>query len=369
MGGLGLAVLIATPGLAPAQYYTPAMVPPNPLYQHPAYQFQYNIGATVPTAFGRTFIGVTVPYTRAPQFFSPYYGQRTYNYSWSGSAVPNSGYLTGSIGRYDSYSSQREFEKAQRDANRIWGNPDAVKNLIREQIGPDKVGFAPGAGAGKPTADALVNALRAATESEISSGEALNQILLAIVTAEAKGAKGVSPFTPPQVLEEIRFAGAAGEALNLLRQAGHLPFPTGFDAPPLAGQREAIERDFSALAAPLLAGKPFDPARLATFETTLKKAEAAAPAVIRDLSFEEAIATRRFLNLLAGTVRTLRAGGVTGLVNPTWATEGTSVAELVKHMTRFKLQFARAAEGNEPAYLALHRAMTIYLLVLTQPKK
>jgi hypothetical protein len=60
---------------------------------------------------------------------------------------------------------------------------------------------------------------------------------------------------------------------------------------------------------------------------------------------------------------------MTGLVNPAWATEGTNVADLVKHMTKYKLQFGPAAEGDEPSYLVLHRALTTYLFVLTQPKK
>jgi hypothetical protein len=365
---LALCGLAVFPAAAAAQF-TPAIVPPNPLYQHPAYQYQFNVGVSVPTAFGRTFVGGTVPFTRAPQFFSPNYGQRPV-YPWTGSGVPSSGYMTGSIGRYDSYSVQRDFEKAQREAALIWGNPDAAKNLISNQWAYEKVGLVPAAGgAAKPAVEALADALRASTEAEVASGEALNQILVAIVTAEAKGAKGVSAFLPPQVLGEIRFAGASGDSLNLLRQAGRLPFPGAFDAPELAELRDALRRDFSAAAAPLLAGKTHDVTKLAALERTLKQTESAAPAVIRDLSFEDAIAARKFLNQLAGTVRTIKTGGAAGLVNPAWTTEGTNVADLVRHMTKFKIRFGPAAEGGETAYLALHRGMTTYLFVLTQPKK
>jgi hypothetical protein len=119
----------------------------------------------------------------------------------------------------------------------------------------------------------------------------------------------------------------------------------------------------------MFTGKAPEPAKLAALEDGLKKMEAAAAPVIRDLSFQEAIAARRFLNQLAAAVRTLKAGGLTGLVNPAWATEGTSVANLVKHMTAYKIQFGPALEGNEPSYLALHRSLATYLFILSQPKK
>ena len=162
------------------------------------------------------------------------------------------------------------------------------------------------AAASKDNTEALMTALHARTETEVASGEALNHILAAIVAAEAKGGKGVSAFLPPQVLGEVRFAGKTGEVLNLLRQAGHLPFPAAFETPELRPMRDAIERDISALAAPMLLGKPYEAGKLAVLEADLKKAELASPIVIREQSFEDAIATRRFLNQLAGLTRTLR---------------------------------------------------------------
>jgi hypothetical protein len=361
-----LAILALLP--AASAQFAPAVVPPNPLYQHPAYRFQFSIGPSVPTAFGPAFVGMTAPATRAPQYLSPYYGQMPV-YSWSGRGV-RYGYMTGSIGRYDSAGMQRDFAKAQREAAEMWGNPEFVKRMISDQWAYEKIGLAPAVpGAGKAPADALAISLRAATEAEVASGEALNHIFAAIVSAEAKGGKGVSAFLPPQVLDEVRFAGPAGETVNLLRQSGRLPFPAAFDEAALRDLRNALERDFAAVAAPLLAGKPLEVVKLTTLEATLKKMEAAAPAVIRDLSFQEAVAARRFLNQLASAVRTLKAGGITGLVNPAWSTEGTSVANLVKHMTKYKIQFAPALEGNEPTYLALHRSLSTYLFVLTNSKK
>lgn len=378
-----LLAVVLFPGISAAQYqpYPPSVVPPNPLYySHPAYRYQLRFGVSVPTAYGPAFVGQTVPLTRAPQLYIPLNPSTNPIYPWAGGTVPSSGYvtggyLTGGSGRYDSYSAMSDFEKAQRYATRYWASPDAANYMISQQWAYEKLGYTPtgaGAGAGKPPADTLINALNVSSEADVASGAALNQILAAIATAESRGGKGASAFLAPQVLEEVRFAGATGDALNLLRQSGRLPYPAVFSTPELSDFRDAIDREFTAMAAPALAGKAIDPAKLMKFESTLKKVETVAPAIIRDLSFEEAIATRRFLNQFANTVRSLKAGGVTGLVNPAWATEGTKTADLANHMAKFKLQFAAAADGTEPSYLALHRSLSTYLFALTEsapPKK
>src|SRR5262249_2497476 len=137
----------------------------------------------------------------------------------------------------------------------------------------------------------------------------------------------------------------------------------------LVDLRDALEKDFSAVATPILTGKPADATRITRLEQTLKKVEDVAPPVLRNLSFEDAIASRKFLNQFANAVKALKANGGAGLVVPTWATEGANVAELVRHMTKFKMQFAPAPPGSEPAYFALHRALAAYFFVLNQPKK
>jgi hypothetical protein len=60
---------------------------------------------------------------------------------------------------------------------------------------------------------------------------------------------------------------------------------------------------------------------------------------------------------------------MTGFVNPKWGTEGANVADLVKHMTKFKLLFGPAALGNEEAYVAMHRGLAAYLFLLSQNGK
>jgi hypothetical protein len=370
-----VAAALALPAVASAQFFIPATSPPgHPLSGLAPYRYQPYFGVPAQSIYGRVIVGAPIPYydpvlsdPRLP--FSNWYARPYSNPaipSWAGGRGVTSGYMSGGAIRNDM---QRDFEKAQKEASRLWGASDSAKTLITEQWSYEKLGTKPAVTAGKSQDDALVKALGAVTEADIASGEPLNQILAAIATAEAKGGKAVSAFLGPQQVDEIRFGGALGETLNLIRLSGRLPFPPVFSVPEMRDVRDALERDFAAATAPLLAGKPVDAGKLMQLEFTLKKVEEIAPPYVREEAFEDAVAARCFLNQLANAVRTLKAGGLTGLVNPAWASDGTTVAELVKHMTKFKLQFGPAPEGSEPTYLTLHRALATYLFVLTQPKK
>jgi hypothetical protein len=378
LGGVGM--LLSTSAAAQPPQWTPAYVPPNPLYNLLPYQYQLNVGVPIQTTYGRAFVGWTAPFTPAPQYFSPNYGMGYGGYTppWMPRGT-SMGYMSGgsASGYSAAYSTPAaaDFQKAQYAAGamRKYGYPDEAKKTINEQWDYEKGATtpAPAAGGKAPAAepDALQRALGAADEHAVASGEALNHILAAITASEAKGAKGVSAYLPPRVLDEIRFGTPAGDALNLVRLSGRLPFPPAFAAPELVDLRDALERDFAAVADPLLTGKAADPTKVTKLEQTLKKAEDLAPPVIRNLSFEEAIASRKFLNQLSNTVRFLKSSSGAGLVVPAWSTEGANVAELVKQMTKFKLQFAPAQPGSEPIYFALHKALSAYFFVLNQPKK
>ena len=157
--------------------------------------------------------------------------------------------------------------------------------------------------------------------------------------------------------------------MNLVRRAGRDPLPAAFRRPELAAIGQELDRDLAAAAAPVLAGKPAAPDRVLKLELAARQARKALEPAIANLEFEDAIAARRFLNQLDGAVKTLKGSGTSGLVDPKWATEGTSVADLVAHMTRNKLLFGPAEQGEEDAYFALHRGLVAYLFVLGDDAK
>jgi hypothetical protein len=155
----------------------------------------------------------------------------------------------------------------------------------------------------------------------------------------------------------------------MIRQTGKIPFPANFPGATLAENKAALEADFAAAIAPLQAGKAVDLAKVNKLEASLKKLEAGAPPVIRSLAFEDAVAARRFLNQFNSAIKALKSNSVAGLINPKWATDGISVSDLVKHMTKYKLLFANASAGGEGSYTTLHKALATYLFVLSQAKK
>lgn len=283
-----------------------------------------------------------------------------------------SGYITGGVGARNlaAENFQKNVAKAQNQA--ALTADTGAKNQIFDQWAYEKLGVMglPALQPGKDVPEALLKALTGANENELVSGEALNHIEIGIVAAEGKGGKAPSAFLPPDLLAEIRFAGSpAADALNLLRQTGRLDFPAAFDADALKPSRAALEADFAAATAPVLVGRTPDTAKLAKLEATVKAAQEALTPAIRDLPFEDATAAKKFLNDMAATIPVLRDPKSAGLVNPKWATEGTNVADLVKHMARHKLLFGPAPKGGEEAYMALHQALAAYLIAISPQKK
>jgi len=353
--------------------WTPTIAPPNPLYSMTPYRYQINIGAPVPTVYGSTFVGWTAPFTPAPQLFSPNHGRANTGPAWNPSGSSIQGYMYGGniMGYANRVGGQRDFERAQQAAAIQRNQLNTANKAIHDQWAYEKTGVIvpAGAQAGGNQSDALQRALGLLDETELLSGESLNIIQSAIMEAEARGAKGTSPYLTPRLLEDVRFATPAGDALNLIRQWNRLPFPAAFAQPELRELRDNLEKDFGAIALPLLSGKSLEPAKLTKLEQTLQQLESAVAPVIRNLSFQEAIASRKFLNQMANAVKALNSPANSGLVKATWATEGANVNELLKHMAKFKLRFGPAPQGGDTSYFALHRALATYYFILTQPKK
>ena len=381
LGGLGI---FLTPDVASAQFVrggfgfppgAPVIVPsPNPFFYTP--RFHSSFGVRVNTLSGPLAIGYSYTsigfrpafgfpngsiYPTAPVYAG--YGGYAYGYGTAYGASNPYG------GRYDAMSGlQYDLMQAQRDA----ANSGAGKYQTEQWTSA-------GGGVMPPPAEPLENpaqiaailkALDAPDSPEVTSGEALNNALKVIVALEGKGAKGPSAYLSPTLLDEIHFGGTpASDTLNLVRQAGRLEFPSAFNNPALQKVREDIEKDFAAVAFAVQAGRSPESAKLAKLESTVQRAQDASAPVIKDLPFAEATAAGRFLNQLTAAIPVLKSRSAPTLVNPKWSAEGTTVAELVKHMSKHNLRFAAAPEGNEESYLAVYRNLASYHAVLTSPKK
>ncbi|VTR91543.1 unnamed protein product [Gemmata massiliana] len=361
---LGGAGFLLSPTTASAQFGpraglggpAPIIVPSfNPFFYVPQYRYQST--TFLPGPFSNTTIWTTRYYysTNPIWSVSPAY-PAIYSQSLGSS------YSSMGVRPNLALEAQRDLMRAQRSMS----TPPASTSAVGSKPAGAVIESVPSS----PMPEGFGTALAPADRAKVLSGESLNDLLTAIVKAEPNGGLRASAFVPNMLLNEVRFGGSdAAEALNLARRAGSLEFPAAFDNPALKEDRIALARDFAAVAERLQAGKAVDANKRAQFEVTLQKAEAAFASIKKDLPADDATAAKRFLDQMATALKVMKTDAATGLIDPKWSSEGTTVADLVKHMTRYKLQFAGAPAGNEESYLTLHRNFAGYLFLLTQPKK
>jgi hypothetical protein len=367
--------LPALPALPPIN-----VVPPlQPLTPLP------NLGLGVPTPYYWSSRGFSIGPPGGPSIgFAEYYGSwgvTPWAY-WSGWNYPpfgysaysgsGSGYMSGGSAN-DPYA--REYARAQRDAAQERRDADLMARPriagAREYENRDGTKALPEIKGGT-SPEAQEQAINETDPAAIATGEPLNHLLHAVVAADTKNAKLSSLYLRPDVLSQVRFGGSpAADALNLLR-AGRPDFPAAFEEPSLAASRDAVEKELAGIAAALKANKAADAAALGRLAAAVKTAQDKLTPVLKDLSFDDAVAARRFLNQLDATVKVLRDPSSAGLVNTKWATDGSSVADLTRYMARYKLLFGPADKGDEEVYTTLHRGLAWYLTALRQnstPKK
>ncbi len=363
----GTAGVLLTPAQAPAQFqlggpYVPNIVPShNPFFYLPQYRYQTSTSLN---------------------FYGPYGNFRYNSYRW-GVSVNNPYAVAGAQAYYNSnplyavgrgtmtsgtaamnqlaLQAQRNLERAQRDA----ALPGA---RVVEPVNPDRgpMGGIPVPGPVPALPPELAAAIAATDPALIAAGDPLNAILKEVKRVESAGAKGPSAFVSPLLMDDLRFAGSpTADLLNLARQS--LDFPAIFDDAALAAVRKDLAKDFAAITDALQSGKAPDAAKVAMFAATVKRVQEAAAPLVKDLPADGP--ARTFLKQLDSATTALRASAGAGLIDPKWASEGLTVADLVKHMTKHKLTFAPAPLGRDDSYATLHKNLATYLFVLTQAKK
>lgn len=367
-----LGVLLATPGAAPAQFFgggfgvggfpRPPLGVPTPRLPNVVFAQQYRFGLN--TGFGQYQVRSTL-YGPVGYYYFAQQGQYRGSYLYPS---PGSGYISGGVANPQLAAAQADLARAQ---NAAAGAAMSAKGAVHEQWAYEKIGVpgVKGVKLGPDAPEAVAKALATTDERVIATGEPLNHILVAASNAAAKAGKVESAFLPPDLLADLVFTGPKADAMNLLRKGARLDFPAGFDAPALVEARTALEREFAAVSSPVLLGKAADPTKAAKLEAAVADARKALAPQVREMSFEDATAARRFLNQLDGAARTFKAPGTAGLVDPAWRVEGTNAAGLVRHLSRHNLLFGPAAPGTEDRYVGTHRALATYLFALTEAQK
>lgn len=363
LGGLGV---FLTPLTASAQYRPPFGIPGAPAFPvpfAPPIVAPLPVYSVLPYTITRAFPQYVLPRQWFPGTNGPGggFGQSTpYMYSPSSAGATATLTMGGASGRENALLiEQHNLEQAQRAATQAASIAPAgtVRNVAAGGV------LDSGAPAG-----GLNPALAAADAKAIASGVALNKLLKEIALAEAKGAKGPSAYVPPLLIKDVRFAGSpAADLLNLARQDALAP-PPAFDAPAVAAPKAELVKDFATVADAMRAGKAVDPASVGQLNASFQKFEETSAPVLKAAPAADAKSGEEFLKAFAGALKVLKDGGAKDLLNPTWDTEGLSGSDLVKHMTKHKLEFAPAPAGAGESYETLNKHLSTYLFVLTKKK-
>jgi hypothetical protein len=210
----------------------------------------------------------------------------------------------------------------------------------------------------------LDRARREPPVTDIFSGRALNALLAHLQTQQGKGLRG-----PNVSLDEIDMAqinvvpeGELGN-IGLVRQIkakGDLVWPSILNGDAYKEARTNFEDRLVAAVNTLRANSAVADNAIRDLEFDVKRMMETLNGSINDLSPSQYIQGKRFLNQLQDAVTAMKNPKAVNYFNGEWAPKGKNVAELVNNMKQRGLRFAAAAPGGEPAYRALHRAMTAY---------
>jgi hypothetical protein len=197
--------------------------------------------------------------------------------------------------------------------------------------------------------------------SEIWSGKALNDLLLAIQQKQALGQQGPKVAIAPDVMGHINVAATAGRgSIGLLRDDGHLSWPQILSGEEYADDRKALDQLSSEAYKQAQAGR-VSGRTIQEMNTALGKLQSDLKRNVDFLSANDYIRAKRFVSDLEDTIGALQDPSVTNFVSGKWTPKATAVEDLAKQMTAQGLKFAAAVPGDEAAYQALHSSLVAYL--------
>jgi hypothetical protein len=207
---------------------------------------------------------------------------------------------------------------------------------------------------------ALNRARNAPPAVEIWSGDALNSMLTAVQSAQARGIKG--PLVPlaPDLVKHINVTtGVTRGSTGLLKAGGKLSWPFALRQPTFDGDRSAIDKALRDAISQAASGE-VNVTTLNSLNDGIKQFEASVDAKIADLTPDQYVDATRYLKELKGGFNVLKQSDVAKYFSPSGTAQGNNVAELVAHMTANGLKFAPAVSGDESYYTALHQALVSY---------
>jgi hypothetical protein len=202
--------------------------------------------------------------------------------------------------------------------------------------------------------------------TEIWSGLALNTLLDHLKLVQGAGARGTSIAVDEETLKRVNVTSGSGGNVGLLKNDGYLNWPFALKGDEFNEERTAINKELPKLVEQASASGRVDAGTLAATKKNLEALHEKLAKNVGEIGTSQYIESKRHLNFLNDAMRALGNDDVANYFNQKFAAKGKTAAEVVKFMSDKGLKFAPATPGDEAAYRALHQALAIYDVSLSQ---
>lgn len=222
----------------------------------------------------------------------------------------------------------------------------------------------------RPTAPKMIQAERRTDldwarndppRTEIWSGKTFN-VLYRSITGAVNPLGGPTIRIEPDILRGLNFNdGTTRGTLSLVKDTPKIEWTEVLQEKPFDDVRDRFVKSFNA--ALKIAEEGTTPSRevMGELRGDLKAVDDKLEDMVRDLSPDQYIESRRLLNQLNNTVRGLTNPRVVRASQQSWKKDINTVADLIGYMMRNGLQFGpTAAPGDEPSYTAFYFVLRSY---------
>jgi len=201
---------------------------------------------------------------------------------------------------------------------------------------------------------------------DIWSADALNRIFDHASRIQGRGVAGPTVPLDDETVKQINFSTGVAGNVGALKDKGKLHWPSVLERKEFGTERNL----FTHLAADAVRqgamNNKVDPGTIKALEINLAALRDKLAERIRDLSPDNYIGAKHYLNRLDQALRILKRTDVAKFLNNEYAARGKTVGELIQDMSSLGLRFAPAVSGNEAAYNALYHGLVAYDLDLAR---
>jgi hypothetical protein len=207
----------------------------------------------------------------------------------------------------------------------------------------------------------LLRSLNNPPESEITSGQALNDVLDDLVRLNKdRGLRAPAPPLDEDVLRRLNLTPGSGNGnAGLLKNDARLTWPLALRDDGYKTDRELVNSLAPEAVHQAINGR-VDAGTLRELSAASQRLRQNVTANIRDMTANQYTEASRFLGYLDNAIRALGRPDAGDYFTRKYTAQGKDVAELVRNLAAKGLRFAPATPGDEGAYVAVHRALAAY---------